>query len=142
MESKLCDRCCVLVIDDSAMGVVKSISGGKVQYLEYRSKGTDRPPSNMPLAYCVEDILPDLAVLAASTSVRHSPWSFCHLLRKCILDSRPENEAWGGKIAIRLQYIFRKDTPVALRACWNLLKGAESCPRGVLFALEDSQGRL
>ena len=141
MATQLCDRCRILEIDDSVVGVVKSILGGKVEYLEYRLYGTDRPRADAQLDYLIEDTLPGLQILEASASTTSSPCGFCRLLRECILNSRPEDEAWEGKLSIRLQYVFRKGTPEALRAYWDIPTGAKSCPKGVLFALEGGQGR-
>lgn len=136
MPSQLCHRCRVLEIDDSAIGTVKSILRGSVEYLDYSRQGTSRQPDPIQLDYLLEDALPDLPVLQSSKAEGGSPCDFCQLLRDCILDSRPEDLVWAGKLNIRLQYIFREGIPEALRAYWEPPPGTESFSQGVLFALE------
>ncbi|RTE83068.1 hypothetical protein BHE90_002400 [Fusarium euwallaceae] len=139
MPSQLCHRCRALEIDDSAVGTIKSILRGSVEYLDYNRQGASRQPDPIQLDYLLEDTLPDLLVLQSSKAEEGSPCDFCQLLRDCILDSRTEDSAWAGKLNIRLQYIFREGIPEALRAYWEPPAGTESFPQGVLFALEGAQ---
>ncbi|EEU37527.1 uncharacterized protein NECHADRAFT_86423 [Fusarium vanettenii 77-13-4] len=139
MPSQLCHRCCVLEIDDSAVGSIKSILRGSVEYLDYNRQGASRQPDPIQLDYLLEDTLPDLPVLQSSKTDGGSPCDFCQLLRDCILDSTSEDSVWAGKLNIRLQYIFREGIPEALRAYWEPPTGTESFPQGVLFALEGAQ---
>lgn len=141
MPSQLCHRCRVLEIDDSVVGTIKSILRGAVEYLDYNRQGAGSQPDPIQLDYFLEDTLPDLPALQSSRAEGGSSCDFCQLLRDCILDSRPEDSVWTGKLNIRLQYIFREGIPEVLRAYWEPPVGTESFPRSILFALEGGPGK-
>ncbi|KAF2091808.1 hypothetical protein K490DRAFT_61238 [Saccharata proteae CBS 121410] len=101
--SRLCERCKAIEMDDLAMGGVASADESGAPMLSFGDKEW------LPLAYRLEDTLPDLPVLKSSAD---AGCGFCAFLRLAIRAEGPLGKTAVGRVGVdRLMYDWTTGGP-------------------------------